>query len=1627
MKNLPDYLYSLSTEIALPTQTSPQELPFNDLTWDNFERLTLRYAELLGEAEYCHLYGKAGQKQEGIDLFVRHGSEERYTVYQCKRYKDYNVSNLKNAVSTFLKGKWVNKTKTFYICTSCELNERNLADEIENQSRILNDFDIKLLILDKVKFSSKLKEHPKLVYDFFGKEWTKVFCGEDELSKLTRRLDVNQFSEYKHKLGKFYGTLFENHEGSISNLSGQNSCPNFEVRYIIPDVISNIDLDTINSELPRSKQQVEDAVNFSYDLDIGEGELYDIESSAYQNSSNIENRTSALDWIASENNTIVVGGAGSGKSALLKYVVLGLLDQIDISESKLQKNRHNLIPVWLPFGYWTNYLETTPNASLLECMKSWFRGMDHDDLWPLIESAISDDRLLLVIDGLDEWSSKQTALICLQKLTVFIQENDASSILSTRPSGIERLGMNTTRWSIGHLTGLSDQQQEKLIKICVEYRLKNQQNIDAKLLKYKTTNVTQELVSEISRSTDLLDLASVPLLIYMLIHLKTKNISLPHSRFEVYKELVFDLVKVQPQRRRTAAQVTNAKSIFSESELISILSRLAYDIQVDFPHGNVPMSSAKSFITKYLSDDSKEFGLNKREALRHTDEFINIGESEVGILVKKSNDEVGFFHRTLQEFLAALYLSTESNSNQELLLKKYIFNEQWQDVFLGLFSSLQRNSDVENLVKYIIDLKCTEHQAMLKELMLAEIAFGDNKCSANTAKKVAYTTFDLIEKGNYLPHKDKLLNIVLRGYNSSKLHEEIYNKLTYWIPEKNKWFISLLEGVKDSWVADDITRDLLVNCIVNKDIHVKKTASKLIVDKFNSDSKTLSLLMSILKSTLDLETRMIISKAIFKGWFDSKEAKSIYNNLKSSSSEVANLLRVFYETKSGVTNDSNRSFLIKNSNFNLNVSYHWNDLLIECLLLGYSDDTLKALCIQRVFGYGANIEFDIAHAILFTCFYKDNDLIEAMVEDFKNDLPRCLSMMRNERYFISKVIDNSDLLKSTIETWLLREKRFSYRLYILFKSDGMKELLLNDLSSGSSFVHWSAEALIKNWGVEDPVVNDSIFNLINKGPVEASKIAHLYPIIFKDKNTCYRNLIKLLECSNENRIRYDFIIQAILQVSNKEQKNIALKVVLNKSNDPKSSLNEKSYSLWFGKELVNEDVKKVAVEEINRMSDDIGLVASLFNDDDDFRGAISNNMKALSAPLRTTIVSQLRKQNTDITVCKLLESYNLEVEPSIKTLSAIGLYTSPLSSDSQESNNGCCDKLKKELFAVGLNHEAERQAALCGIISSRNLNEAKDLGDPYSNKGFNFAIGYLPSSNEVYYSYLAKEWDYISSVYPEFINDLPERERFDFFTNISPHIDGNDYLKAEFKSFIHNEKGMTNDRILLAASKIIPGDKYLLMMCFNRLGLSPNNEDIQLNNSTDSLLSLHILHQQFSNSDLAREYLIDVIDFSDGRLDIVLAVSYVVGFSDELFMKKIKTQLKGKAMWIPTHFHSISNVRGNVKKIEKIVSCLSYLKDAPKHYSKYFCNVVSVLINRSDGFSREFVKSIKSEVSVQIKLQLITLYVQSKGLNPAIKNVAIELYNKQKKKILPDIIFDVSKGEFSVATMVLTNILYKYD
>src|SRR5262245_31673646 len=219
--SLPDYLLKQpdpATSIP-PVQTRPQLLPFHALTWENFERLCKRLIEMDHEIRSCHLYGRPGQNQKGIDLiaYPTDFQSRRPRVYQCKRVDTFRRAHIKGAVDRFLKSKWKPRPTHFVMCCKASLSSTECQDEILTQTRRLQENDIVFVHWDAESLSTKLKDSPKIIDDFFSREWVKLFIGSEAVDALERRFQPAAAGVGTHSSDQLAG-LIVSKERELQNL-----------------------------------------------------------------------------------------------------------------------------------------------------------------------------------------------------------------------------------------------------------------------------------------------------------------------------------------------------------------------------------------------------------------------------------------------------------------------------------------------------------------------------------------------------------------------------------------------------------------------------------------------------------------------------------------------------------------------------------------------------------------------------------------------------------------------------------------------------------------------------------------------------------------------------------------------------------------------------------------------------------------------------------------------------------------------------------------------------------------------------------------------------------------------------------------------------------------------------------------------------------------------------------------------------------------------------------------------------------------------------------------------------------------------------------------------------------------
>jgi len=184
--------------IAPPSRTRKQLLPFSDLPWENFERLCKSIVETDAEIKMCTLYGRQGHSQKGIDLIAlpKDLTDNKPRVYQCKRVEKYTAAQIKGAVKKFtdniptLKRKWKTIPSKFVLCCRCSLRSPDCQDEIVRQRKRLATVGVSFEAWDEEELSRQLKDHYRIVDEFFDRDWVRDFNGEEAAMALSQKFGL---------------------------------------------------------------------------------------------------------------------------------------------------------------------------------------------------------------------------------------------------------------------------------------------------------------------------------------------------------------------------------------------------------------------------------------------------------------------------------------------------------------------------------------------------------------------------------------------------------------------------------------------------------------------------------------------------------------------------------------------------------------------------------------------------------------------------------------------------------------------------------------------------------------------------------------------------------------------------------------------------------------------------------------------------------------------------------------------------------------------------------------------------------------------------------------------------------------------------------------------------------------------------------------------------------------------------------------------------------------------------------------------------------------------------------------------------------------------------------------------
>ena len=297
------------------------------------------------------------------------------------------------------------------------------------------------------------------------------------------------------------------------------------------------------------------------------------------------------DWLLQSERALLLSGApGSGKSTILRCLALDLVrtpELFPVVHDRLGAR----IPLLIPFALWSRLAaKEQREVGLAEVIRETFSAfVPRSELENSFIEALFDERLVLLIDGLDEYSDEQAARTTLATIETFVRTHDVFTIATARPAGLRRLGPTGGHWNTARLVELQPRQQHDLAT-----KLLSEDDSAATPVALRVEQFFQQL----EHSGRLQALAGNPLLLHGMLSVAARRIILPNTRFQLFQKLIEILLEVHPNRRATAASEVKPRTrVFLADDVRSeALAKLAFEVQVRGADAGIDRGDARRVI-----------------------------------------------------------------------------------------------------------------------------------------------------------------------------------------------------------------------------------------------------------------------------------------------------------------------------------------------------------------------------------------------------------------------------------------------------------------------------------------------------------------------------------------------------------------------------------------------------------------------------------------------------------------------------------------------------------------------------------------------------------------------------------------------------------------------------------------------------------------------------------------------------------------------------------------------------------------------------------------------------------------------------------------------------------------------
>ncbi len=415
-----------------------------------------------------------------------------------------------------------------------------------------------------------------------------------------------------------------------------------------------------------------------------------------------ERRVALGEVLRQHHRLVVLGDPGSGKSTLLRFLALTFAQGRQQVQERFGINEERL-PILVPLSAFAEAQKPDPGLSLAELLPRYFTGQGLPDFSRLFDDALRDGRALVLLDGLDEMLTYDDRAAVARAVFAFASTySTARLVITSRIAGYTP-GMLPADFAMSTLTPFDDDAIKEFSKrwsLALEaLGLPSPEPLPPDARRRATLRA-DNLTASVTSHPGVRRLATNPLLLTLLALIHDQGTRLPHRRVDLYRLCVEALAETWNLARSLTGRPIDLRlgeRRLDEEFVVRILAPIAYWMHETKPMGLVRRDELEARVAEQFVEHE---GVSSEEAMSLARDFLALVREQMGLLVERAPDEFSFLHLSVQEYLAARFLSERMNAFK--LLKPRLHHPRWREVVL-LTAGCLRGDYATAFVEHILD------------------------------------------------------------------------------------------------------------------------------------------------------------------------------------------------------------------------------------------------------------------------------------------------------------------------------------------------------------------------------------------------------------------------------------------------------------------------------------------------------------------------------------------------------------------------------------------------------------------------------------------------------------------------------------------------------------------------------------------------------------------------------------------------------------------------------------------------------------------------------------------------------------------------------------------------------------